>query len=428
VSGRELGNGKANSNGDGPRRGKNEGLLTSDLRPLTSDLRPLTSDLRPLTSILFNADRVLNRFWDYPRLARRIRNDFDLFHLVDHSYGQLLHQLPPERTVVTCHDLDTFQCLLNPEKEPRSVLFRAMMKRTLKGLSKAAFVTCDSVATRDELLAHKLISPDRLLVVPNGVHPSCAPEANPAADAEAELLIRGQKSEVRSQRSLAKERESLSDSPFALFPSSSSPGPELLHVGSTIPRKRIDLLLRVFAAVRKQFPDARLIRVGGAFTADQAALADELHLLNSIVVLPHIDRDVLAAVYRRSALVLLPSEREGFGLPVVEAMACGTPVVASDLPVLREVGGDAASYCAVGEVNSWSRTIGELLLERNEQSAKWAARRQRSLVQASRFSWFEYAHAMTGIYEEVLRAAKSKVYLGTYHRGHREVQRKLREF
>jgi glycosyltransferase involved in cell wall biosynthesis len=374
-----LGYGEANSNGDGLRRGKNEGSLISDLRPLTC-----------APSVLFNADRFLNRFWDYPRVARRIRNDFDLFHLVDHSYGQLLQQLPPERTVVTCHDLDTFQCLLNPEKEPRSVLFKAMMKRTLKGLRKAAFVTCDSVATRDELLAHKLISPDRLLIVPNGVHPSCSPEANPAADAEAELLVSSQRSEIRGQRSL---------------------GPELLHVGSTIPRKRIDLLLRVFAAVRKQFPDARLIRVGGAFTGEQAALADELRLLNSIVVLPHIDRDVLAAVYRRAALVLLPSEREGFGLPVVEAMACGTPVLASDLPVLREVGGDAASYCAVGDVNSWSRTVGELLLERNEQSAKWAARRQCSLAQANRFSWSEYAHAMTGIYEEVLKSCQRRVAL-----------------
>src|SRR5258708_29877952 len=55
-----------------------------------------------------NADRLLNRFWDYARLARRISGDFDLFHIVDHSYAQLLNYLPAERAVVTCHDLDTF--------------------------------------------------------------------------------------------------------------------------------------------------------------------------------------------------------------------------------------------------------------------------------------------------------------------------------
>ena len=62
----------------------------------------------------------------------------------------------------------------------------------------------------------------------------------------------------------------------------------------------------------------------------------------------------LAAVYRRAALVLQPSEAEGFGLPVAEALACGTPVLASDLAVLREVGGEAAVYRAVGDVPAWS--------------------------------------------------------------------------
>src|SRR5262245_34324585 len=57
----------------------------------------------------FNTDRLLNRFWDYPQWLRRQRDKFDLFHLVDHSYGQLVHYLPQERTVVTCHDLDTFR-------------------------------------------------------------------------------------------------------------------------------------------------------------------------------------------------------------------------------------------------------------------------------------------------------------------------------
>ena len=58
-----------------------------------------------------NADRLLNRLWDYPRALGRVsaRGEFDLYHLVDHSYSQLLHALPPGRAVVTCHDLDTFR-------------------------------------------------------------------------------------------------------------------------------------------------------------------------------------------------------------------------------------------------------------------------------------------------------------------------------
>ncbi len=360
----------------------------SEGRGQMSEVRGQKSDIG---AKLFNADRLLNRFWDYPRVARRIGNEFDLFHLIDHSYSQLLHELPPERTIATCHDLDTFQCLLNPEQEPRSVFFKAMMKRTLSGFRKAAFVTCDSAATRDELLAHNLVRPERTVVVPNGVHPSCSPAEG-----------RGQRSEVRGQRSESRGRRSeVRDQ---------SEGIEILHVGSTIPRKRIDVLLRVFAEVKKQFPQARLLRVGGAFTAEQTELLDRLKLRESILVLPHLERDVLAAVYRRAALVLQPSEREGFGLPLVEAMACGTPVVASDLPVLREVGGEAATYCRVADVDSWSHAVSGLLFERTERSEKWAERQTRSIAQAARFSWAEYARTMVGIYQEVLSSCRSEVY------------------
>ena len=70
--------------------------------------------------------------------------------------------------------------------------------------------------------------------------------------------------------------------------------------------------------------------------------------------MPFLEPAVLAALYRRAALVLMPSEAEGFGLPLVEAMACATPVIASDIPVLREVGAEAAVYCAVADVPAWS--------------------------------------------------------------------------
>ena len=81
----------------------------------------------------------------------------------------------------------------------------------------------------------------------------------------------------------------------------------------------------------------------------------ELGFGDAIVVLPALDRSTLAAVYRRCALLLMPSEREGFGLPVLEALACGTPVVASDAPALREVGGYAAAYCPVDDLEAWHR-------------------------------------------------------------------------
>ncbi len=275
---------------------------------LSPPMRRRLTRLRPQSRNLFNADRLMNRFWDYQRWMQPRKQEYDLFHVIDHSYSQLLHSLPAERTIISCHDLDTFRCLLEPQKEPRSRMFRTMMQHVLNGFRKAAAVTCDSAAIRGELLAHDLIAPERVRVIPLGVHPACTPEPNPAADDVAgRLLNRGRADAIN-----------------------------LLHVGSTIERKRIDVLLEVCAGVRKAFPKARLVRVGGPFTPTQMKLAKHFKLDDAIIVLPHLTREVLAAVYRQSALVLQPSEREGFGLPLIEALACGTRAVASDLPVLRE--------------------------------------------------------------------------------------------
>jgi glycosyltransferase involved in cell wall biosynthesis len=326
--------------------------------------------------LAFNLDRVANRLWDYPRWLRRRRADFDVFHVIDHSYSQLVHQLPAERTIVTCHDLDTFRAVLQPQNERRSRPFRAMVRHTLSGFRSAARVTCDSAAIREEIVAGGLLPPERVVVVPNGVHPACCPEPEPVADAVVRDLL----------------------GPWV------AGAPELLHVGSTIARKRIDVLLRVFAGVRRGLPGARLVRVGGEFTRKQEVLVRTLGLEGSIVVLPFLSREVVAAVYRRAALVLQPSEREGFGLPVIEAMACGTPVVVSDLPPLREIGGDVATYCPVGDVGAWSGVVVRLLRERTASPERWASLRQAGIRHASKFTWADYARKMVALYREVLSA------------------------
>jgi glycosyltransferase involved in cell wall biosynthesis len=141
-----------------------------------------------------------------------------------------------------------------------------------------------------------------------------------------------------------------------------------------------------------------LIRVGGPFTAAQQAMVRDLQLGDAIVVLPMLDRATLASVYRRSALLMMPSEREGFGLPLLEAMACGTPVVASDVEAMREVGGLAASYCPVEDVEAWRSTIARLLHERHANRAQWTHRSETGIRRAAAFSWSRYASDVVAIY------------------------------
>jgi len=321
---------------------------------------------------LSGVDRVANRLWDYPRIVSGFDGRYDIFHIVDHSYAQLVHRLPPERTIVTCHDLDTFRSVLEPEKEPRSAPFRAMTRHILAGLRKAGHVACDSHATRDALVARAGVDAERTSVVPNGPHPSCTPNAEASADLDAARLLGPRPGHI-----------------------------DVLHVGSTISRKRIDVLLRVFHALRATRPTVRLVRVGGPFTAAQQALARELKVVEAIQVLPVLDRSTLAAVYRRSAVVLMPSEREGFGLPVLEALACGTPVVATDLDAMREVGGYAVTYCPVDDIEAWQRTVGRLLDERANNPAQWTLRREAGIRRAAAFSWSRYATDVVSIYGRV---------------------------
>jgi glycosyltransferase involved in cell wall biosynthesis len=321
----------------------------------------------------FTFDRMTNRLVDYPRWLRDARDGFDIFHVVDHSYSHLVRELPAERTVVTCHDLDTFRSVLHPSVERRSAAFRAMTRRILEGFRRAARVTCDSVATRDAILDFDLVAKDRLAVVPNGVHPDFSPNPDPEAAATVSAGI-GPAAEDTI---------------------------DLLHVGSTIPRKNIRLLLHVLAGVGSRKP-VRLIQVGGMLTPQQRALAIRLGVDHAVIEVPFQPRRVIAELYRRARLVLLPSLREGFGLPVVEALACGAVVVASDLPVLREAGGYAATYCALGNDHEWVDTVITLAGEEHRAPEIWEGRRQAGLAHSAGFTWDGYAQRMIDIYEQVV--------------------------
>jgi len=320
-----------------------------------------------------NADRYLGRYVAYPRWLRSRARGLDLAHVIDQTYAHLVHALPARHTVVTCHDLDAFRSILGDDREPRPLWFRATIRRVLTGLRRAAHVICDSHAVRDALRAQADIPAERLSVVHLPVHPDFSAAADPAADAQAAELLGPPRADV----------------------------PELLHVGATVPRKNLPFVLELFAAARERHPRARLVRVGGALTAEQRATAERLRIRDAIVELPFIDRATLAAVYRRSRAVLLPSEREGFGWPALEAMACGAPVVASaDLPTVREIGGDAIEYASL-DVRVWIEAI-DRLLAIDPAGRESATARQAATGRAEAFSLERYAAAVMGVYRRVL--------------------------
>jgi glycosyltransferase involved in cell wall biosynthesis len=284
--------------------------------------------------------------------------------VVDHSYAQLVHALPARRTGVYCHDVDAFRSVLEPHRDPRPAWFRLMARTTLRGLERAAVVFHATQVVRSELLAHGVVDPSRLVWAPFGVSPEYRPEPSPG-DTSASIL------------------KPLGGRPY------------LLHVGSSIPRKRLEVLFEVFAALRARHPELRLVQQGGALTPAQREQVTRLELGDALLQPPKLDRATLAGLYRGARAVLVPSEAEGFGLPVIEALACGAPVVASDLPVLREVGDTACLYCPVGDVAAWVDMLDALLSGRQPPPA-----REARLERARRFTW--QAHART-VLEAYLR-------------------------
>ena len=327
---------------------------------------------RPLT---VNVDRGLNRFVDYPRHLARQARLFDVFHVVDHSYAQLVHRVPAERTVVTCHDLDAFRAVLAPGDERRSWPFRVVTRHVLDGLRRAARVTCDTCVVRDELVGRLGLRPDKVAVVPVGVSDVFLVAPDDEADRTATRLLGSPSDRI-----------------------------ELLHVGGVGPRKRLDVLLACVARVGAHVPNLHLVHVGEPLTTAQTWHLSELGLTDRVTSLVGIDDAVLSAIYRRAALVLVPSEREGFGLPVAESLASGTPVVASDLPVLREVGGSAVAYCPVGDLPAWTRTVLALLGERTQSPERWADRREHGARWAMQFTWARFADRFAAIYDDLARA------------------------
>jgi glycosyltransferase involved in cell wall biosynthesis len=349
---------------------KREGPAAVQASRLCPSFRRLATRLPVLgrRNAAFNADRILNRFLHFPRHARRAASSFDLFHVADHTYAQLIHALPPGRAGVYCHDLDAFRCLIDPTGDPRPRSFRTLTRRVLAGLQKAAAVFHSTAAVGDQIRRAGLVPADRLVLAPYGTAPEFGP--GPTRDPVGLQWLEG-----------------LDGHSW------------LLHVGSCIPRKRIDVLLDVVAAVRETIPDARLVKIGGEWSTGQQDRIARLGLHGSIVHARDLTRAELAEVYRRAAVVLVPSEAEGFGLPVIEALACGSAVVASDIPALREAGGPAVTYAPVGDVSSWSELVTRMLTD----PAAAPARADR-LAWAGRYSWAAHAEIIASTYHRLLGA------------------------
>ncbi len=168
----------------------------------------------------------------------------------------------------------------------------------------------------------------------------------------------------------------------------------VLFVGKRDQYKDADLLMRAFAELARHDEDLHLLCVGGSGLSDQ-----EVRFLGQLGIRERVSQrflsdDDMASAYAHAEVFVFPSRFEGFGLPALEAMACGTPVVLARATSLPEVGGEAAAYFTPGSVAELTLVLRDLL----DDPARRSRMRQAGLERAAEFTWTSSAERMAAVY------------------------------
>ena len=269
------------------------------------------------------------------------RSDLDVLWFPFNGLSWDTFSLP---AVATLHDATTFD-LPGYDDAERTPFLRAAQRCSL--------IITDSVFSANRLSRALSFPHERIEAIPLGV----APTQNP--------------------RPVELDVEALR--PFVLF------------VGEAEPRKGLPLLARAVAAARFVVPDLRLVAVG--------RIPDGTAVPGGARVLRHVDDATLAALYRGCTVFAYPSRYEGFGLPVLEAMSYGAPVVASSATAIPEAGGDAALYLDPDDVEAWTRTLVRVVTD----NALAGDLRERGQRRAEAMPWRTTAEATLAVLERAAR-------------------------
>jgi glycosyltransferase involved in cell wall biosynthesis len=297
----------------------------------------------------------LDKFILFPRRLRgRLKDAPALVHICDHSnamYARRIHGVP---VVVTCHDLLAVRGGLGEQTDcPASLTGKLLQRWIVAGLRAATVVACVSKATLED--ARRLVvrgnGKPRLELISLGLS---YPYRKLSAD------------EARAR--LAEYSLLQPDTPF------------VLHVGSNLRRKNREGVLRIFARCQEQW-NGLLVFAGEPLSNTLCSLGRELGVLDRVVEVPDATNELLETLYNCATALLFPSRFEGFGWPIIEAQACGCPVICSDRAPLPEVTGDAGLIHPVEEEEAFAAEI--IRLTDSEERARWS---EKSLRNAQRFS------------------------------------------
>ena len=309
----------------------------------------------------FRAARLV---WEQLVLPAQLRaRAIDVLHSPHHTTPLLTTGC---RRVVTFHDLTFF---ILPERYPRSRLlyFRSISWAAAKA---ATMLICPSQAVRDDIVRILHAPPEKV-----------RPIAEAAAPAFRAIDVPAVLDRLRYNHLL--------------------PDRFILSVGSLEPGKNRTTLLKAFAELRRRGVEHKLVVAGQRAWnyGDDFRLAEDLGLKGQVIFTGYVLPEEMPALYNAADLFVFPSLYEGFGLPVLEAMACGVPVVASNVSSIPEVAGDAALLVDPRDANALCDAMERILKDGDLR----ASLRERGLERAATFSWERAARETIEVYEEALR-------------------------
>jgi len=307
-------------------------------------------------------------FWRHPRAVSQL--DADIFHIIDQCDGHIAYWLKQKgkSVVVTCHDLVQFiypEVVRDQSRIP--AISTAMWRYSVQGMQRADQITTVSTNTAQDVTQFLQVNPQQITVVPNGV------------ESHYRVLELAQRDALRQQ---------YAPSPNAVC---------LLNVGSTHHRKNILTVLQVVKHLKDQGLPVCLWKTGGKFTPDQQTFIQQHQLEQQIIHFGNPDKEMLVGIYNAADMLVAPSLYEGFGLTILEAMACGISVITSNKSSLPEVAGDAAILVDPTDVGAISTAVCRI-----HQDADYRQQLiDRGLARVRLFSWNNTAEKIAQVYEKI---------------------------
>ncbi len=297
--------------------------------------------------------QVALRTLHFPRLWTHVRLSWEMVQAPPDLLFVPAHVLPlfhPRRTLVTVHDLGY---RVFPQAHPRTQRWYLELS-TRWNVSVASHVLVGSRATRDAVMAAYGISSERVTVVYPGYAPDLAPIRDP------------------QQRARVRQRYGI-------------PGPYILFLGRIQPRKNLVRLIDAFARLAPAHPEVTLVLAGPLGWLTRPIMDHvQTHELTQRVLFPgYVAAEDKAALISGAELFAYPSLHEGFGFPVLEAQACGTPLLTSTTSSLPEVAGEGALLVDPTDTEAIAAGLQRLLEDRALREALVA----RGFANLQRFSW-----------------------------------------